>query len=82
MFAELLSLRNFLGKVREMLYTCMETITNENLGLAPLHRCVGDFVVEILEDVAGDFPGGFSGQNPFCQRPALNLGIFSSLSLL
>ena len=30
-----------------------------NLGPAPLQKCVGDFVVQILEDFAGDFPGGF-----------------------
>ena len=29
------------------------------IGMAPLQRCVGIFVVSILEDFARDFPGGF-----------------------
>ena len=30
-----------------------------SVGPAPLQKCVGVFVVHILEDFAGDFPGGF-----------------------
>ena len=34
------------------------TFKSQIFGLAPLQKCVGDFVVQILEDFAGDFPGG------------------------